>query len=173
MIAFDKFNGIYTQHVDDVFRVALRDVNRREIAEDITAEAFLALFQVSETVSLDQLPDWLLAFAKRRAVDYWLHWYHNQSWADPPEPERVPSPQHHSEISFQDLLAHCSTLKPVHRACLILRFVHGMSRHEIASHTGLAPTEVKSHLQFGLQLFHYALASPTADFPAQELPADA
>jgi hypothetical protein len=54
MIALDKFSGIYSQYVDDVFRVALTDVNHRDIAETITAEAFLALFQGSEKITLDR-----------------------------------------------------------------------------------------------------------------------
>jgi hypothetical protein len=73
MIAFDKFNGICTQHVDDTFRVALRDIGRREIA----------------------------------------------------------------------------------------------------CHTGLTETEAKDHLQLGLRLCRKLLPSPTAELPAQELPANA
>jgi RNA polymerase sigma-70 factor (ECF subfamily) len=173
MIAFDKFNDIYIQHVDDVFRVALRDVSRREVAEEITGEAFLDLLQSFETVTLDQVPDWLFTFTQRRAADYWLRWYQGQSWSDSPDPEQVPARQYHLEISFEDLLTRCSTLKPVHRVCLILRFVHGMTRHEIASYTGLTQTEVKGHLQYGLRLFRDTLIAPQAKFPVQEFPVDA
>ncbi len=173
MIALDRFNGVYTQYVDDVFRVALRDVSRRDIAEEITTEAFLALFQLAENVSLDQLPGWLFNFVQRCAPDYWLRWYQNQTWADSPESEQISSPQHHPAISFEGLLASCSPLKPVHRACLILHFIHGMTRHEIASHTGLTESEIKGHLYYGIRLFHGMLASTDASFPGQELPADA
>ncbi|WP_035348629.1 RNA polymerase sigma factor [Edaphobacter aggregans] len=173
MIAFDKFNAIYAQHVDDIFAVAVLDVSRREIAEEITREAFLALLESSETLTPDQVPGWLFTFSRRLASEYWLRWYLDQSWADSPEPEPVPAPQHHPEIPFADLLARCSMLKPVHRACLILRFVHGMSRREIASHTGLTENEIKGHLQYGLRLLRDMLASPSDEFPAQELPADA
>jgi hypothetical protein len=48
-----------------------------------------------------------------------------------------------------------------------------MSRHEIASQTGLAETEIKGHLHYGLRLLNDLLASPSAGFPVQELPADA
>src|SRR5262249_5241782 len=43
-------------------------------------------------------------------------------------------------------------LKPVHRTCVILRYVYGMTRREIASKTGLNETQVKGYLQYALEL---------------------
>ena len=40
----------------------------------------------------------------------------------------------------------------MHRACLILRYVHGMSRAEIARELGLNDNQVKGHLQYALTL---------------------
>ena len=70
MISLGEFDGIYNKHVDNVFRVALRAVSRREIAEEITSEVFLTLFQSAEGVTTDQIPAWLFTVAKRRAADY-------------------------------------------------------------------------------------------------------
>jgi RNA polymerase sigma-70 factor (ECF subfamily) len=47
-------------------------------------------------------------------------------------------------------------LKPVHRMCVMLRYVHGMSRAEIATETGLSETQVKGHLQYALGLLRRA-----------------
>jgi RNA polymerase sigma-70 factor, ECF subfamily len=173
MISLDEFNGIYDQHVDAVFRVTLRAVSRREIAEEITSEVFLTLFQSAESVTPDQLPAWLFTVSKRRAADYWRRWYLEQRWAgETPASELAADPQPHPEIPFDDLLARCSALKPVHRACLILRFVQGMTREEIALQTGLSELQVKGHLQYGLKLLRDALASPRPNLAVQELPAD-
>jgi len=173
MISLDEFNGIYNQHVDAVFRVTLRAVSRREIAEEITSEVFLTLFQSVETITPDQLPAWLFTVAKRRAADYWRRWYLEQRWAgETPVSELPADPQPHPEIPFDDLLSRCSALKPVHRACLILRFVQGMTREEIASETGLSELQVKGHLQYGLKLLRDALSTPRTNLSVQELPAD-
>jgi DNA-directed RNA polymerase specialized sigma24 family protein len=39
------FDDIYRQHLPAVFRYAVRCVGRREVAEEITSEAFVALFR--------------------------------------------------------------------------------------------------------------------------------
>jgi len=170
MISLDEFDGIYNKHVDGVFRVALRAVSRREIAEEITSEVFLTLFQSAEGVTTDQIPAWLFTVAKRRAADYWRRWYLEQRWNS----ETAESEQKYSdpEISFDDLLARCTALKPVHRTCLVLRFVQGMTREEISSQTGLSELQVKGHLQYGLKLLRDTLTS-RSNLPSQELTADA
>jgi RNA polymerase sigma-70 factor (ECF subfamily) len=174
MISIDEFNGVYNQYVDAVFRVTLRAVSRREIAEEITSEVFLTLFQSADTITRDQLPAWIFTVAKRRAADYWRRWYLEQRWSDSTM-ENDPSlhSYSHPEIPFDDLLARCTPLKPVHRACLILRFVQGMTREEIAAQIGLSELQVKGHLQYGLKLLRDALGTPRTDLPAEELPADA
>jgi RNA polymerase sigma-70 factor (ECF subfamily) len=53
-------------------------------------------------------------------------------------------------------------LKPVHRACLILRYSHGMSRAEIAGHLGLTETQVRGHLQYALTLLRKAHSGKVA-----------
>ena len=174
MISLDEFDVIYNKHVDSVFRAALRSVSRREIAEEITSEVFLTLFQSAEAVTADQIPAWLFTVAKRRAADYWRRWYLEQRWNSETTAESSQTAQEHSdpEIPFDDLLAHCTALKPVHRACLVLRFVQGMTREEISAQTGLSELQVKGHLQYGLKLLRDTLTS-RSNLPAQELTADA
>jgi DNA-directed RNA polymerase specialized sigma24 family protein len=41
-----------------------------------------------------------------------------------------------------------AALKAVHRICLTLRYVHGMSVKEIAHRLGLTEVQVKGHLQY-------------------------
>ncbi len=169
MISIDEFNGLYNKHVDAVFRIVLRSVSRREIAEEITSEVFLTLYQNSDSITPDQLPAWLFTVAKRRAADYWRRWYLEERWSnqDTRESEAV-----FPEFSLDDLLAKCSNLKPVHRVCVILRFAHGMSRSEIAVQTGLTELQVKGNLQYALKLLRDTLSSRRPLSPAQEFSAD-
>ncbi len=39
---------------------------------------------------------------------------------------------------------------------MMLRYVHGMTREEIAGKTGLSETQIKGHLQYGLKLLRQA-----------------
>jgi RNA polymerase sigma-70 factor (ECF subfamily) len=175
MISVDEFNSIYNQHVNAVFRVSLRAVSRREIAEEITSEVFLTLFQSSDVVTREQLPAWLFTVAKRRAADYWRRWYLEQRWADTTlESEHEKNSFSQPEIPFTDLLARCTALKPVHRACLILRFVQGMTREEIASQIGISELQVKGHLQYGLKLLRDTMSVYGHNLPpSEELSANA
>lgn len=61
-----------------------------------------------------------------------------------------PSKSPQSELSCD--LFDSTALKPVHRVCLILRYVHGLERREIAASSGLSENQVKGHLQYALQL---------------------
>jgi RNA polymerase sigma-70 factor, ECF subfamily len=149
----DRFSELYQKHIQAVFRFIVSCVSRRDIAEEITSEAFLALFRNLKAIDESQLPGWLITVARNRARDYWrrqlLEQKHLSNWEDAP-------------AVFPDLdegwLLEIRDLKPVHRLCLTLRYVEGMSRAEIAQATGLSETQVKGYLQYSLQLLRSALA---------------
>jgi RNA polymerase sigma-70 factor (ECF subfamily) len=58
--------------------------------------------------------------------------------------------------SLEDWILESPHLKPVHRLCVMLRYVSGMTRAEIAAETGLSETQVKGHLQYALTLLRKA-----------------
>ena len=94
-----------------------------------------------ESVEARQLPS-AVHVAKHKAVDYWRRTSSHRYLALPVPVSTWAPPL---ELWLQDTKA----LKPVHRACLILRYVHGMSREEIAQHTGPSAVQVKGHLKSG------------------------
>jgi RNA polymerase sigma-70 factor (ECF subfamily) len=142
------FDDIYRRHVDGVFRFAVRCVGRRDVAEDITSEVFLELHRHFESLDAERLPAWLFTVARNRARDYWRRQTLEQRFlADAVKT----APTSTAPPPDESLFAH-PALKPVHRACLVLRYVHGMARNEIAAHTGLSETQVKGHLQYARQL---------------------
>jgi RNA polymerase sigma-70 factor (ECF subfamily) len=145
------FERLYKKHLEAVFGFSLHCVGRREIAEEITSEAFLMLYQHLDRIDEQQLPAWLFTVARNRAVDYWRRQKVEQRYAIiPQEPSVMP------RTPGQSLLDN-DKLNAVHRVCLILRYVHGMSRAEIARHTGASETQVKGHLQYALQLLRKEL----------------
>src|SRR4051812_9477481 len=65
------FDDIYRQHLSAVFRYAVKCVGRREVAEEITSDAFIALFRAFGDIDTALLPGWLFTVVKNRATDYW------------------------------------------------------------------------------------------------------
>lgn len=150
----EDFEQVYKKHFASVFRLTLRCVGRRDIAEEITSEAFLALYQNFEHIDTSQLPAWLFTVAKRRAADYWRRMPREQTSLEGVD---AVSPGAEPQMSINDLFRKCSSLTPLHRVCVTLRYVHGLTRSEIAAKLGLSETQVKGHLQYALHLLRTAL----------------
>jgi RNA polymerase sigma-70 factor, ECF subfamily len=149
----DAFEEVYRQHFGAVFRFAIHCAGRRELAEDLTSEAFLELYRNWAKIDLSQLPAWLITVVKNRAIDHWRRASREEFRADPPDESSAAL-----ELELKSFLEDNPALKPVHRACLILRYVHGMSRDEIAQKLGFSANQVKGHLQYGLQLLREELS---------------
>jgi len=148
-----EFEAIYRRHGDGVFRFTWRLVGQRAIAEEITGDVFLALYERMDTIDVAQLPAWLFTVARHRAMDYWRRAaveerYLSALQTEEPSEGATPAPG--------DLFEH-KALKPVHRLCLRLRYVFGMSVPEVATATGLSPTQVKGYLQYARQLLRTEL----------------
>ena len=73
---------MYRAHVDAVFRYTLRLVGNRQLAEDITSEAFLELYRQHDSIEPGRLPAWLLTVARNRAVDYWRRSENERRYAE-------------------------------------------------------------------------------------------
>ena len=145
------FEDLYREHVQAVFRFAMSIVGHREAAEDLTSEAFLALYRNLDTIDEARLPGWLLTVVRNRARDQWRHQEVERSYA-----EQTTGGAATEAPELERWMMECADLKPIHRTCLLLRYVHGMTRLEIAEATDLSETQVKGHLQYGLTLLRKA-----------------
>lgn len=152
----DGFEEIYREHFGAVFRFALRCVGKRELAEDLTSEAFLALYQNWSAIDLRRLPGWLITVVKNRAVDHWRRAAREELCADPPAEAATEFDSRLTSFLLED-----KALKPVHRICLILRYVHGMSRMEIARQIGMTENQVKGCLQYALEVLRKKSSRPS------------
>lgn len=151
-----SFEDLYRRHVQAVFRFAWRVTGDRATAEDITSEAFLALYRNLDSIDESLLPGWLLTVARNRARDLWRRRVVEQRGL-----EQFAAPQTAEPAPLETWMLECPDLKPVHRTCLMLRYVYGMTRTEIAGRTGLSETQVKGHLQYGLKLLREAYGERT------------
>jgi RNA polymerase sigma-70 factor (ECF subfamily) len=151
------FDDVYRQHLPIVLRAAARAVGRRDVAEEITADAFLELYRQFDRIDVTRLPGWLLTVVRNRAIDYWRRQQTERVLgpsAAAPDSVAPPAP------AGENLFAH-PALKPIHRVCLILRYQHGLSRDEIGKRLGLTDTQVRGHLQYALTLLRKNLVAQT------------
>jgi RNA polymerase sigma-70 factor (ECF subfamily) len=142
-----EFDDLYEANVAAVFRYALKCVGRRDVAEDITSEVFFALYRHLDLLDRSQVRGWLFTVAKNCAIDYWRRTQIEQRYLD-----AAPRAESPPEALAEGWLREAKTLKPIHRACLILHYVHGMERAEIAKRLGLSETQVKGQLQYALAI---------------------
>jgi len=155
-----EFESLYRQHAQAVFRFAMSITRRKEIAEDLTSEAFLALHRELASIDQSQLPAWLLTVVRNRARNLWRHHVIEERYAAEMKPASPPAVSPAS--SLEEWILANPGLKPVHRLCVMLRYVSGMTRAEIAAETGLSETQVKGHLQYALTLLRKAHERPGA-----------
>lgn len=154
------FDDVYRRHLPAVLRAASRAVGRRDVAEEITADAFLELHRQFDRIDQERLPGWLITVVRNRAIDYWRRQQRERQFAgQAPEPVVAPVTPERAAPA-EDLLAHPS-LKPVHRTCLSLRYEHELSREQIAARLGLTETQVRGHLQYGLTLLRQHVKRPS------------
>ena len=143
----DRFEDAYTRHFAAVFRFAMSVAGRRDVAEDLTADAFLELHRHMASIRVEQLPAWLFVVVRNRARDRWrrqlVEQRHAQWLALAPEGPRPPAE------SPRWLLD--ADLKPVQRVCLELHYVWGYTVAEIAGRLGLSDGQVKGHIQRALR----------------------
>jgi RNA polymerase sigma-70 factor (ECF subfamily) len=147
------FDDVYRRHLPSVFRYAVRCVGRRDIAEELAADAFLKLYRAFDSIDLNQLPGWLLTIVRHAAVDYWRHRTTEQRYLATLQMEPVSS----AAPSVQEWLDSVPALNPMHRVCLVLRYVHGLPRTDIARRLNLSDTQVKGYLQYARELMRKEL----------------
>ena len=150
------FDDVYRRHLTVVIRAAARIVGRRDVAEEIAAEAFLELYRHFDDIDLDRLPGWLLTVVRNRGIDYWRKQQIERELLS----DALPAPEASHAPGRGDLFEH-PALKPVHRVCLVLRYEHGLSREEIGRRLGLTDTQVRGHLQYTLTLLRKHLTART------------
>jgi RNA polymerase sigma-70 factor (ECF subfamily) len=152
----ETFEAIYRKYRDLVLHFAIQCGVRREIAEELTAEAFLELHRHWETIELERLPSWLLTVVKNRAADHWRRKELERRYmVSELPPIQTPSPP---SRPAQAILFENAALKPVHRICLTLRYIQEMTVAEIAERLGLSEIQVKGHLQYARELLRKQLA---------------
>jgi len=141
------FSDLYQRHSGDVYRFALYLSGDPNLAEDITAESFLRVWQSAAPVRLGSVKAYLLAIAR----NLFLHEVRRVQRLTELE-ERIPAAvslekQTGVRAELDRVLADLGALPEADRAAVLLRAEDGLSYEEIAEVLGLpvATVKVKVH----------------------------
>jgi len=132
----EAFGELYDRYVTPVYRHMYCIVNDRQLAEDLTAQAFLQALQAIGRYEERGLPflAWLLRIARNLAINHWrVQGNHNSSRNDGSDRASL-SPELFCEAKLreEEVWRAVRSLGGDQRQVIILRFVDGLSYPEVA-----------------------------------------
>ncbi|MCU1373435.1 MAG: polymerase subunit sigma-24 [Actinomycetia bacterium] len=129
----DDLLALYDVALPDVYGYLIRRCGDRALAEDLTAETFLAAVAAVRTRgATDLTPAWAMTVARNKLVD---HWRRAAREGPHHEAEEPVDPDDWTEaLEEGPALAALAALGPHHQAALALRYLDGFSVNEVARH---------------------------------------
>lgn len=129
-----SFGALYERNARDVYRFALALTGNVEQAEDLTAEAFLRVWEARSRVEVLTVRAYLLTIVRN------LHrreWRRGRRRGEMPESVQALPVDPAVHVELERVLRGLSELPPLDREVLVLRAEGGLSYEEIAAATGL------------------------------------
>jgi len=168
----DAYAALVARFEAPVYRFILRLVRRPSVAEDLSQEVFVRLWQHLDRLDdLEQMPGWLRRVAANAVIDHWrkedARRRRLQTLREHPIARRVvrPSGRMESAEAMDAVRRAVESLPPRLRSVLLLRTQEGLSYEEIADALGISVGAVRSRLFRARQMVLEALRrSRAAEF---------
>jgi RNA polymerase sigma-70 factor (ECF subfamily) len=129
--------GLYDQALPQVYGYLAARVRDRALAEDLTAETFLAaVHAVKERKVPDVSVPWLVTVARNKLVDHWRRAAREERslrLADDPD-ALIVDDDTDARFDRQRTREVLAALGPHHRAALTLRYLDGLPVADVAKH---------------------------------------
>ncbi len=127
---------LYDEALPQVYGYLLSRCGRRALAEDLTAETFLAAVTACRAQPPPELSvGWLIGVARHKLADHWRRAEREErglrAVAAEPVPPGDPADERLDVLLAREVLA---TLAPQHRAALTLRYLDGLDVPAVAYH---------------------------------------
>ncbi len=164
----DAFSAIYDRHARSVYRLAHRMLRERAAAEDVTQEAFVALWRSRHSYRPERGSpgSWLASITRNRAIDAirrgraHLH-VELETHRDPEAPERTDE-EALRRIEAITIGVALRTLPETQRQALELSYFDGLSHTEISARLGVPLGTIKGRVRLALRKLATQLGSPAA-----------
>jgi RNA polymerase sigma-70 factor, ECF subfamily len=130
--------ALYDSALPQVYGYLLPRCNSEAVAEDLSAETFLAAVDAVQRNAVPNLSvAWLMAVARNKLVDYWRRQSPEQRGLRRAAAEvPVESGSWDERIDAERARAALARLRPQHQAALSLRYLDGLSVPDAARHLG-------------------------------------
>ncbi|QSA98640.1 RNA polymerase sigma factor [Methylococcus sp. EFPC2] len=164
-ITHEQICDLFRDHREAVVAFLLKRVQCKEMASDLSQEAYLRLLRKDAIPYKDNLTAYLYRTAERLAIDFLRQ---NKRWAEGSvvldeelpcpnlQPEELAAVREQCEL----LLDAIASLPPVCRHVLLLRRVDELSYGEIAGRLGISEKTVQRHLVKAMMSCHARLENP-------------
>lgn len=159
----DAFSALYDRHARLVFSVAFTTLSDRGIAEEITQDVFMRVWNNAGTYRPEtaQVRTWLVSITRHRAIDEFRRRgaRREQDQVDWPEEDRNLDKNLHQEspvepvegsIQRQVIRKAVAGLPEEQKQILGLAFFNGLTHQEIADQLGTPLGTVKSRIRLAL-----------------------
>lgn len=159
--------ALFELHQNSVFRTSYGIVRRHDLAEDVTQQVFVELFNSIRRYDVRRpFPPWLHRIAVHRSLDE----LRRRKLRDVPIeaaadiPSQSTSPEQAAEEAELRLAVRnaLGSLEPKHRAAVVLRYYQGFTEAETAVALGCRLGTVKSRVHYALRRLreNFAALSP-------------
>jgi RNA polymerase sigma factor (sigma-70 family) len=145
------------KYYKDVFAFVYRKTGNRDLAYDLTQEIFIKVIQkISSYSNNGSFKSWVFTIAVNHCRDHWKSAEYNRSLKQSELPEYLTNEKTNVSYIFaqketrERVKAAISELPEYQRDAIILKYLHQMKIHEIASVTEANESTVKSRLKQGL-----------------------
>ena len=148
----EAFRCVYDRHYSKVYGYCLNLVKNQEVAEEITSDVFMKLWQKREQlVEEGSLQNLLFLFTKGLCIDYLRRMSRREQsrkafWQDYQLYHESKAGEDLKQEQLQVLKEAIQTLPPRRRKVFELRYEEEMSYQQIAQRLGVSPNTVKVQL---------------------------
>lgn len=169
----EALSELYDRYARLVFSVAASAVGDVELAEEITQDVFLRVWERAETYveAQGRVIAWITSIARNRAIDVLRRRNvrvegHSVGWAevetiDPPDDQRVEEKVDLAQRK-QRVRAAITELPPEQQQALALAYFKGLTHQEIAASLGEPLGTVKTRIRLAMQKLNKMLAEELA-----------
>ena len=164
----DAFSAIYDRHARSVYRLAHRMLRERAAAEDVTQEAFVALWRSRHSYRPERGSPgiWLASITRNRAIDSIRRGRAHlcvelETVRDPEAPERTDE-EALRRIEAITIGVALQALPEPQRQAVELSYFDGLSHTEISARLGVPLGTVKGRVRLALRKLATQLGSPAA-----------
>jgi RNA polymerase sigma-70 factor, ECF subfamily len=165
------FDEIYRRHSRRAFLQARKLCATPELAEEVTQEAFVALWRGARHYrpARGTVSAWLAGMVRNRAIDAWRRAASRplevQAFEAGPGELRSMATTGHDEPERAALLALIGELPAGQREAVFLAFFGDLTHAEIAARTQVPLGTVKSRIRIGLQRLRHDVEPPVRPAP--------